>query len=204
MVARPGLTTESLTTTAADLADQVGFEKVTVSELARRVGVKPASLYSHLRGSEDLRGRISVLALSELGERLSISLAGRSGRAALDALVSVMRTYALEHPGRWEATQVRITAPEAGVAGAKVAALMLGIMVGYDLPPQERTHAVRLAGSTINGFIRLQANGSFDHSDPDPEASWTRMTRALDTALRHWPSTHDDDPDCDGTTDAPA
>lgn len=188
MAARAGLTIDSLTLSAAQLADEVGFEQVTVSELARRVGVKPASLYSHLRGSEDLRGRISVLALTELGERLSIALAGRSRRDALDALVAVMRSYAQDHPGRWEATQVRITTPAAGPAGAKVAALMVGITIGYALPAQEQTHAVRLVGSTVNGFIRLQANGSFDHSDPDPETSWARMTHALDTALQHWPA----------------
>ena len=187
MAARAGLTTDSLTASAADLADEVGFDRVTVSEVARRVGVKPASLYSHLSGSDDLRGRISVLALGELGDRLSIALAGRSGREALEALVTVMRTYALEHPGRWEATQVRITAPEAGPVGAKVSALMLGIMHGYGLPPQEQVHAVRLVGAAVDGFIRLQANGSFDRSDPDPETSWARMTQALDSTLRHWP-----------------
>lgn len=188
MAARAGLTIESLTLSAAQLADEVGFEQVTVSELARRVGVKPASLYSHLRGSEDLRGRISVLALTELGERLSLALAGRSRRDALDALVAVMRSYAQDHSGRWEATQVRITTPAAGPVGAKVAALMVGITIGYALPTREQTHAVRLVGSTVNGFIRLQANGSFDHSDPDPETSWARMTQALDTALQHWPA----------------
>lgn len=193
MAARAGLTIESLTLSAAQLADEVGFEQVTVSEVARRVGVKPASLYSHLRGSDDLRGRVSVLALTELGDRLSIALAGRSGRDALDALVAVMRSYAQDHPGRWHATQVRITTPAAGPAGAKVSALMVGIMVGYGLPAQEQTHAVRLVGSTVNGFIRLQANGSFDHSDPNPETSWARMTQALDTALRNWPASAPDD-----------
>lgn len=193
MAARAGLTIGSLTLAAAQLADAVGFEQVTVSELARRVGVKPASLYSHLRGSDDLRGRISVLALTELGDRLSIALAGRARRDAIDALVAVMRSYAQDHPGRWEATQVRVTTPDAGPAGAKVAALMVGITIGYDLPAPEQTHAVRLLGSTVNGFIRLQANGSFDHSDPDPETSWNRMTQALDTALRHWPASAADD-----------
>lgn len=188
MAARTSLTPESLTTTASEIADEIGFEQVTVSELARRVGVKPASIYSHLEGTDDLRGRISTLALTELGDRLAIALAGRSGRDALDALVETVRGYAVEHPGRWEATQVRITASEAGPAGARVAALMLGVVHAYDLPTEERTHAVRLIGSTVNGFVRLHVHGSFDHSDPDPEESWLRMTQALDSALTHWPA----------------
>lgn len=187
MATRPGLTARSLTAAAAELADEVGLEQVTVSELARRVGVKPASLYSHLDGSQDLRGRISVLALTEIGDRLALALAGRSRRVALDALVTVMRDYAREHPGRWQATQVPITAPEAGPVGARVGALMLAVMEGYGLPETEQTHAVRVVGASIDGFVRLQTIGSLDHRTPDPEESWTRMTDALDTALRHWP-----------------
>lgn len=185
---RPPLTPESLTRTAADLADEVGFEAVTVSAVARRVGVKPASVYFHLAGTDDLRGRISALALTELGERLGLALAGRAGRDALAALVDAVRTFATEHPGRWESTQVRITAPEAEPAGARVGALMLAVVRGYGLPESEQTHAVRLIGSTVNGFVRLHVTGGFDRSDPDPEESWSRMTQALDTALTHWPT----------------
>lgn len=185
---RTSLTPESLTTTAADLADEVGFDAVTVSAVARRVGVKPASVYFHLAGTDELRGRISTLALTELADRLGLALAGRAGRDALAALVDGVRAFATEHPGRWEATQVRITAPEAGPAGARVAALMLAVVRGYDLPEDEQVHAVRLIGSTINGFVRLHVHGSFDRSDPDPEHSWRRMTQALDTALAHWPT----------------
>ncbi|MCD9153040.1 TetR/AcrR family transcriptional regulator [Aeromicrobium duanguangcaii] len=187
--ARPALNGQTLSATAADVADELGFEHVTVSEVARRVGVKPASVYFHLDGADDLRGRVSALALTELGERLALALAGRAGRDALEALVDAVRGYAVEHPGRWASTQVRITAPEAGAAGARVAALMLAVVRGYGLPPKEQTHAVRLIGSTVNGFVRLHVHGSFDHSDPDPEASWLRMTQALDTALTHWPTT---------------
>jgi len=186
--ARTALTAESLTATAADLADEVGFEAVTVSAVARRVGVKPASVYFHLAGTDDLRGRISSLALTELGDRLGLVLAGRAGRDALTALVECVRAYATEHPGRWEATQVRITAPEAAPAGARVGALMLAVARGYGLPEDELVHAVRLIGSTVNGFVRLHVHGSFDRSDPDPERSWRRMTQALDTALAHWPT----------------
>ena len=80
MATRAGLTVPALTAAAAELADEVGFAQVTVSALARRVGVQPASLYAHLRGTDDLRTRIAVRALEELGDRLSVALAGRARR----------------------------------------------------------------------------------------------------------------------------
>ncbi len=190
MAARVGLTLPGLTGTAADLADQAGLDAVTVSELARRVGVRPASLYSHLAGTDELRSRVAALALDELADRLSVALAGRSGRDALAALVDVHRDYARAHPGRWAATQVRVDVAVAGAAGRRVAALMVGVLHGYGLDPAERTHAVRFVGSTVNGFLHLQAVGGFDHSAPDVELSWQRMTDALDTALRRWPTDH--------------
>ncbi|WP_298461567.1 TetR/AcrR family transcriptional regulator [uncultured Cellulomonas sp.] len=190
MAARAGLTVDAVTTAAVDLADAVGFEQVTVSALARRLGVQPASLYSHVRGTDDLRTRISVRALEQLGDALALALAGRAGRDALEALVDAVRDYARRHPGRWQATQVPVDVAQAGDAGRRVSALMRGALHGYGLPPQEEVHAVRLLGSTVNGFVRIETSGGFDHSRPDAATSWRRMTAVLDSALRHWP---DDD-----------
>ena len=187
MATRAGLTVPVLTTAAAELADELGFEQVTVSAVARRVGVQPASLYAHLRGSDDLRTKVSVLALEELGDRLAVALAGRARREALQALVDVMRAYAREHPGRWAATQVRVDFTQAAAAGTRISALTAGALHGYGLPAAERPHAVRFVGSTVNGFLHLQAIGGFDHSAPDAEASWARTVDALDAALAAWP-----------------
>lgn len=77
---RAGLTPERLTRAGAELADEVGFDQVTVSALARRFDVKVASLYSHLKNSHDLRTRIALLALEELADRGAAALAGRAAR----------------------------------------------------------------------------------------------------------------------------
>ena len=60
-MARAGVTTERVTAAAADLADEIGFEGVTVSAVARIFGVKDASLYSHIKNVQDLRSRVAVL-----------------------------------------------------------------------------------------------------------------------------------------------
>ena len=76
-MARAGLSTDRVVRAGADLADEVGFDDVTVSALARRLGVRVASLYSHVGGSDDLRTRIALLALDELADLASAALAGR-------------------------------------------------------------------------------------------------------------------------------
>lgn len=59
---RAGLTTDRVVAAAADLADSAGFDKVTISALARGFGVKDASLYSHVKNLQDLRTRVALLA----------------------------------------------------------------------------------------------------------------------------------------------
>lgn len=186
---RVGLTPERLTRAGAELADEVGFDQVTVSALARRFDVKVASLYSHLRNSHDLRTRIALLALEELADRGAAALAGRAGKEALGAFADVYRDYAREHPGRYAAAQYRLD-PEAAAAsaGGRHARMTRAILRGYDLTEPDETHAVRLLGSVFHGYVTLEAQGGFSHSAPDSQESWTRIVDALDALLRNWPA----------------
>ncbi|ROO60027.1 TetR family transcriptional regulator [Micromonospora sp. Llam0] len=187
-MARAGLNAQRLTTAGAELADEIGFDRVTVSALARHVGVAVASLYAHVRGSDDLRTRIALLALAELADRAADAVAGRAGRDALAGLADAYRDYAREHPGRYAAARLRLDpATAAASAGGRHTRLLRAVLHGYRLPEQEQTHAVRLIGATIHGYLDLAAAGGFSHSDPDPQDSWPRILDAIDASLRHWP-----------------
>jgi AcrR family transcriptional regulator len=187
-VVRAGLTTEKVARAGADLADEIGFDRVTVSEIARRFDVKVASLYSHVKGSDDLRVRVCLIALEELADRGDEALAGRAGRDALIALGNVYRDYAIEHPGRYEAARLPLS-PEiaASSAGPRHSRMIRATLRDYDLPESEQTHAVRLLGSLFHGYLSLERSGGFSHSDPDAEESWSRILDVLDTLLRSWP-----------------
>lgn len=188
-MAYAGLTTERLTRAGAELADEVGFDQVTVSELARRFDVKVASLYSHLKNSRDLKTRIALLALEELADRAADALAGRAGKDALIAFANVYRDYAREHPGRYAAAQFRLD-PEAAAAsaGGRHSQMTRAILRGYDLVEPDQTHAVRLLGSVFHGYVSLELAGGFSHSSPDSAESWSRTLDALDALLRSWPA----------------
>ncbi|MFF5757119.1 TetR/AcrR family transcriptional regulator [Streptomyces longwoodensis] len=188
-MARVGLTPERLARAGAELADEVGFDQVTVSALARRFDVKAASLYAHVRSSQDLRTRIALLALEELADRAADALAGRAGKDALTALADAYRDYAREHPGRYAAAQLRLD-PEtaAASAGVRHAQMTRALLRGYDLTEPDQTHAVRLLGSVFHGYVSLELAGGFSHSAPDSQQSWTRVLDALDALLRNWPA----------------
>lgn len=188
MAARVGLTAQRLTEGAAELADESGFENVTASALARRFGVSVASLYAHVRNLDELRVRVTALALTELAAREAEAIGGRAGKDALIALADAFRDYALDHPGRYAAAGARI---EPGSVAAEPALrnshLMRAVLRGYaNLPAAEQVHAVRMIAGALSGFVGLEASGAFAHSG-DTGPSWRRMLDALDVALSNWP-----------------
>ncbi len=188
-MARVGLTTERLVGAGAELADEVGFEQVTVSALARRFDVKVASLYSHVKSSHDLKTKIALLALEELADRAAEALAGRAGKDALAAFANAYRDYAREHPGRFAAAKFRLDPQTAAAsAGGRHSQMTRAILRGYDLTEPDQTHAVRLLGSVFHGYVSLEMAGSFSHSAPDPQETWSRILASLDALLRNWPA----------------
>ncbi|MBM7172018.1 TetR/AcrR family transcriptional regulator [Streptomyces sp. G44] len=193
---RAGLTAERVTIAGAELADEAGFERVSMAQVARRLGVKDASLYSHVRGLEDLRGRIALLAADEKTLLIAEATAGRAGREALVAYANTWREYAHRHPGRYAATQavLRID-PELAAAAPgprRAVELTYGMLRGYGLSEPDLTDAVRLLRSTFHGFVALEAAGGFAHRR-SPRRSWDRALEALHTLLEHWPTSRDGD-----------
>ncbi|WP_031063752.1 TetR/AcrR family transcriptional regulator [Streptomyces sp. NRRL WC-3742] len=195
-MARAGLTTERVTLAGAELADEVGFERLTMSQVAKRLGVKDASLYVHVRNLEDLRGRIALLAADEKTILIAEATAGRAGKDALVAYANAWRDYAHRHPGRYTATQVPTEiAPEllADAPGPRRAVeLTYGMLRGYGLAEPDLTDAVRLLRSTFHGFVALEATGGFAHRRPAQD-SWLRALDALHILLEHWPASDSDE-----------
>ncbi|OIK06247.1 TetR/AcrR family transcriptional regulator [Streptomyces monashensis] len=194
-MARAGLSVDRLIAAAADLADEAGFENVTLSALARRFGVKDASLYSHVRGLTDLRTRLALHAGGELIERIAAAVAGRAGKDALAAFAGAYRAYALEHPGRYAATQIRIDQSLIADSPAmrRTAEITYGMLRAYGLDEPDLTDAVRLLRSTFHGYCALESTGGFGAAR-EVQVSWDKAVEALHLALTHWPrETRNDD-----------
>lgn len=187
-MARAGLTPQRLVQAAAELADEIGFDKVTVSALARRFGVKDASLYSHVKNAQDLKERVAVLALTELADVAADALAGRAGKDALVAFANAYRAYAKLHPGRYTAAQLRLS-PEIALASdaRRHSEMTRAILRGYGLPEPAQTDAIRMLHSTFHGYVSLETSGAFNHTPREVSASWARTLDALDATLRNWP-----------------
>nr|WP_223182488.1 MULTISPECIES: TetR/AcrR family transcriptional regulator [unclassified Streptomyces] len=172
---------------AAELADEQGFERVTVSALARRFGVRDASLYSHIRNLRELRVRLALFASGEMNDAIGAAVAGRSGREALAAFADAYRDYALAHPGRYAATQQRIEQAEVEDTAVFLRAVELthGMLRAYGLTDDALVDAGRLLRSTFHGYVHIELSGGFSHGRPVAE-SWARSLDALHILLENW------------------
>ena len=188
---RAGLTGDDVVASAAGLTDEIGYQELTMGLLARRLGVRPPSLYKHADGLADLQHRIATLAMTELGDAVRDALQGRAGIDALRALLSATRAYVTAHPGRYTATVgAEFTGPDDPLltASARVLASIAAVLRGYGVGDDEMDHAIRTIRCTIHGFAALQASNGFQWSG-DPEDSFDWMIRFIDGGLRAIPAT---------------
>lgn len=188
---------------AARLADEVGYEDVTLAALADHFGVAVPSLYKHVGGIDDVRRRVAVQSIQEFGGALTAALpeappsagetaASESGEDPdrgtwLRFMADAYRAYAREHPGRYAAT-VRAPAPEDTEhiqATEAVLTTVLTLLDRYGLAGDDAIDAARAVRSALHGFIALEAAGGFG-LPRDVERSYARLVAVLHTALSEW------------------
>lgn len=173
---RAGLDTATVVAAAAALADEIGFAELTMARLAERLGVRGPSLYKHVTSQDDLNRQIAALALHEAGDAIGTAIQGRAGRDALAAAARALRDFVLAHPGRYAATVgAAPTGPDDPIALAAIRSLhpFEAVLRGYDIAPEDMTHALRALRSVFHGFATLQATGGFQWAtDIDTSFDW--------------------------------
>jgi AcrR family transcriptional regulator len=183
---RAGLSSDDVVAAAAELADEVGFQELTMGLLAQRLGIRTPSLYKHVADLADLRHRIATRAMTEMSEAFRDALQGKSGADALGALLSAVQTYVAAHPGRYTATVgARYTGQDDPLLAASTRALgsIAAVLRGYGVSDEDMVHAIRTIRCTIHGFAVLQAADGFQQGgDPKDTLDW--MLGFMDRGLR--------------------
>lgn len=166
------------------MADEDGWQRLTLAGLAVRLGVRQPSLYKHIDSLDALQRGIAVLAKRELGEVIARAAVGRSGRDALVAVCLAYRAWVHAHPGRYAAT---VRAPaiddvEDRQAGAEVVAVVVAVLAGFGLEGDRAIDAARTVRAAVHGFVLLEAAGGFG-LPRDLEASFAFLIDTLVAGL---------------------
>ena len=174
MTGRRGLTRGAVIDAATDVVETEGNAALTLSRIARELGVKPPSLYNHVAGLESLRRDVALRAIEDLGGKLGTAAMGRAGRHALRAIATELRAYAVAHPGLYElTTRARPDDNEYASASLQTVQPVLAILRSYDLDEEDAIHAARTLRAAIHGFVSLENAGGFGLDvDVDQSFAW--------------------------------
>ena len=173
---RAGLSRALLVDRAARLADERGWDQLTLAAVADSFGVRLPSLYKHVGSLAELRRDVSVLGARELSDALMASAVGRSGVPALQAMAGAYRRFAEQHPGRYAAS---VVAPAPGDAehaqvGGRIIDVLAAVLAEFGLGGDDTIHAIRALRALLHGFVALEAAGGFAMPQ-DLDESYRRM-----------------------------
>jgi AcrR family transcriptional regulator len=158
-----GLDIKEILEAAAELADQFGMQEVTLANLAKKLGIRPPSLYNHFDGMGGLRKKMAIYGIDRLYGVLAQAAIGVAGDEAVLTISKVYVNFAREHPGIYEATLMAPDMEDEDVqlAGSKIVELTVRILQAYSLEGDTALHAVRGLRSILHGFSSLEKSGGF-------------------------------------------
>jgi AcrR family transcriptional regulator len=168
---------------AGDLADELGYDRLTLAALAQHFEVAVPSLYKHIAGVDQLLAAVAAEAIAALGERLREATTRSPGRS-LRPLAAAYREFAHRHPGRYAAT-VRAadpSTPAAVAAGESVLATVLTVLAEYGIEGEGAIDTTRAIRSALHGFVSLEAASGFG-LPRDVDRSFGHLVAMLETAL---------------------
>jgi AcrR family transcriptional regulator len=149
--------------TAGELADEMGMQEVTLANLAKRLEIKPPSLYNHFEGLPGIRKQLAIFGIEKLYAKMADAAIGISGSEAVLAISHAYVDFARNRPGMYEATLLAPDPEDTEVqqAGSKIVDLSVRVLQDYHLEGDQALHAVRGLRSILHGFSSLEQRGGF-------------------------------------------
>ncbi|WP_296667158.1 TetR/AcrR family transcriptional regulator [Demequina sp.] len=190
---RAGLTPDAVVAGALDVVDAEGWDGLSLTVLAARLGVKPPSLYKHVSSLAELREDVAAVATRELAHSMAAAAVGLTRGDALRAVARAYRGFALAHPGRYAATVAAPRSPGSARSDASREAVSVAaaIVDGYGLASDSRIHAIRAVRAALHGFVSLELSHGFGLPE-DVGTSFELLVGGLDAALASWDRTAQD------------
>jgi AcrR family transcriptional regulator len=184
---RAGLNRERIAAQAAVVADEMGFDRLTLAAVAARCGVSLPGLYKHVSGLEAVKRDVAVLSIRELTAALAGAAAGLARRDALHAIAGAFRRFATEHPGRYAASVHAPPMSDAEYVAASDAAVgvLAAVLQGYRIEGADMIDAVRMMRAALHGFVSIETAGGFGIPQ-SVDATFARLVDTLDAAWSIW------------------
>jgi len=163
---------------ATEMIEEMGYGNFSLHELAYRLGVKPSSLYNHMKNVEDLKKAISLCAIEQMQAAIKEAATTKEGKEALVSMAIAVRKFARSNPELYKT--VFILPPQEG--GLQMETMLSRHLRQFTLTKAEELHFTRAYCASIFGFIKLENQGYFTEA-VDTDASFVAMIALLLSSL---------------------
>ena len=171
---------------AGELADRDGLDTVTLTKVAKALGVRQPALYRHVDNYQDLIRGLSLRGRELLAETMADAAIGVAGDDAVAAVGHAWRSVAQQRPGLYAATDRYPCTGDAELEAAvdRIVEVIAMSLNGFDLSTEHRVHAARTLRSAFHGFSHIEMCDGHPHPD-NPDDTFTHMLELLCIGIRH-------------------
>lgn len=170
---------------AAELVDRDGLDNVTLTQIAKELGVRQPALYRHVESYQDLVRSLSLKGRELLGRAMADAAIGVAGDEAVAAIGHAWRRVTRDHPGLYTATDRYpcIGDDELEQAVERIVEVIAMSLSSFDLGDENRAHAARTLRSAFHGFSHIEMCDGHPHS-LDVDDTFDHMIELLCAGIR--------------------
>jgi AcrR family transcriptional regulator len=172
---------QQILTTAEAIIDCDGWDALTMTELAQQLGVKVPSLYNHLESLEMLQHRLRCRFVRQIGDALQAVIPAAGETESIFQLAIAYRSYAHDHPGRYQAITVgdRVNDSDLAEAGIYAGGALRSILATAGLDGAEIEFWQLALWAAVHGFVSLELSGALRTSPESRERMFARFVSDL-------------------------
>jgi hypothetical protein len=171
------ITIELIAQAAGEIADKIGLEKLSLKEVAEKLGIKSPSLIFHVKNLNGLKHLLGQYTMQILVSELLRTGFGKSGLDAIAAVGNAAIHFSVEHPGMYESVQWMIVNYISNnnkksdyAAFMQVTDLFYGVFKDTPLSDIEISHIIRGLRSLTHGFATIAGHTGFGHPSEAKES----------------------------------
>ncbi len=175
---------DSVVNKAAEIADEIGLERLTMSLLADRLNVRPPSIYNHVKNLDDLYNQLTYKGIRDLQATLENSVLHTDEDKRLAAMSKVVRVFARQNPTLFLCASRNFSLSNEEFEHA-TAGLLKVIDNGFSslqLGAEKSLLSQMFLRCLINGFISLEANNALGPAQ-DTDILFDRMIDMANRAI---------------------
>jgi AcrR family transcriptional regulator len=186
-MAQKGITKEKIYQAAVELIVEKGYDNFSLRELASRLGVKPASLYCHVKNAKAISSAVGEKAIRDLSVVLEKAIDKKNDDEAFFDFAASYRKFAHDNPELYRAIMALPDASDEELKRDEQRTILpLRKLVERYVSSEENViNYQRYIRSAIHGFIMLEASGFMRNKAYPAEESYNMLVESCLAGIKN-------------------